>query len=54
MHRDYELTRTPNRRRFRRQEVNPDLDLYIGYVPSLLKELKKVFEEDMGLDFTYR
>ncbi|XP_041464858.1 glutamate receptor 2-like [Lytechinus variegatus] len=54
MHRDYELTRRPNRRRFRRQDVNPELDLYIGYVPMLLKEIKKVFEEDMGLDFTYR
>ncbi|XP_071493509.1 glutamate receptor 2-like [Diadema antillarum] len=50
MHRDYESTR----RRYRRQEVNPEYDLYIGYIPELLKNIKRVFEEDMGLDFTYR
>ena len=50
MHRDYELTR----RRYRRQEVNPDLKLYIGFIPDLLSEIKHVFEDDMGLDFTYR
>ena len=50
MHRDFELTRT----RYRRQEVDPSLDLYVGYIPALLKEIQKVFEEDMGLDFTYR
>ena len=50
MHRDYELTR----RRYRRQEVDPDLHLYVGYIPDLLEEIKHVFEDDMGLDFTYR
>ena len=50
---DYEQLRGSSR--FRRQTaVASGQDLYIGYVPELLEAIKKVFEEDMGLDFTYR
>ncbi|XP_071493508.1 glutamate receptor 2-like [Diadema antillarum] len=52
MRHDYELIRDP--RRYRRETL-VDLDsTYIGYIPELLRQIKKVFEEDLDLDFTYR
>ncbi|XP_041464859.1 glutamate receptor 1-like [Lytechinus variegatus] len=50
---DYEQIRNPRRYRRATGEVVDD-SLYIGYVPELLEEIKHVFEDDMGLDFTYR
>lgn len=50
---DYELIRNPRRNR-RATGETIDNGLYIGYVPELLEAIKHVFEDDMGLDFSYR
>ncbi|XP_003727830.1 glutamate receptor 1 [Strongylocentrotus purpuratus] len=50
---DYEQIRNPRRNR-RATGETIDNGLYIGYVPALLEAIKHVFEDDMGLDFSYR
>ncbi|XP_033634025.1 glutamate receptor 1-like [Asterias rubens] len=41
-------------RETRQVEENDGLDRYIGYIPELLQHVKRVFEEDMHMEFKYR
>ena len=41
-------------RETRQVEENDGLDRYIGYIPELLQHVKRVFEEDMRMEFKYR
>ena len=51
------MLRDHNYDRERRQVVNPGnvgLDRFYGIVPEILQHIKRIFQDDMGMEFNYR